>query len=380
MEIRQSPFWWRRILLRAFAYLVWIDKQLFRRSSGDISRPNRIGLFVSIELLGGGVIVSAMVKALKTLYPTAIIYVVGEQERSGRLESFFKSHSWVDGLILCPRRGKSTFSQWIEFYRRLKTYRLDLCVLSPNHSCSDSVFLYLCGIPQLIGAYLPASWTRHDNIENRFLTQRLTEQEIGREPYQLLNFPEAYGRVFMNRRDFRISELVPYLRYQPEDLPGLKTGPLQVVLHPGGPPFRRWPWENFAEVGKKLVRKYDATLFLIGGKDERDIAERVLESIRGTDAEARVYNCCGSTMNQTINYVASAKAYLGNNAGPVQIAVALGTPVVGIFPEGDRRFSGPDAAGLEHCVVSGEVVKDISIEAVWEALEPRLQTEVYAGK
>src|SRR5690606_10723792 len=161
----------------------------FRTPDARAAEPARIGLFVSIELLGGGVIVSSMAKALKSIYPRATIYVVGENERSGRLRTFFAQHSWIDGLIICPRRGKSSFFSWLAFYRRLRRHRLDRCVLSPNHSCADSVFLYLCGIPDIVGAYLPDSWTRHDRVENRFLTKRLTTREIGHEPYQLLNFP-----------------------------------------------------------------------------------------------------------------------------------------------------------------------------------------------
>src|SRR5205085_7679767 len=111
--------------------------------------------------------------------------------RSGKLESFFRNHSWVDELIISPVRGESTFMQWLRFYRRLGKYNLDLCILSPNHSCANPVFLYLCGMPEIVGVYLPKIWPWHEQIENRFFDQRLTAEELG-DLHRLWKFPEAY--------------------------------------------------------------------------------------------------------------------------------------------------------------------------------------------
>jgi len=87
-----------------------------------------------------------------------------------KLESFFKEHSWVDELIICPVRGDSTFGEWVRFYRKLRTYNLMYGILSPNHSCANSVFLYLCGMPEIAASICPRPEPWHEKIEISFST------------------------------------------------------------------------------------------------------------------------------------------------------------------------------------------------------------------
>ena len=289
-------------------------------------------------------------------------------EEDAKLETFFKSHSWVDGVLICPRRGESTFRQWLSFYRKLRSYGFDMCVLSPNHSCSNSVFLYLCGIREIVGAMLPITWPWHRNIENRFLTRRVTTKHM-ENSYRLLSFPEAYGKLLTGREDFKLAELLPFIRFQREQLPNLATARPKVAMHPGGPAHRRWPAENFAAIGARLAEQYDAAVLIIGGKEENDLASHIASRISELCPDAEVYNCCGCSVNQTMNYVANSVLYVGNNAGTMHIPAALGVPIIGIFPESDRWFSGPDKLGESHVVLARDNVADIPVREVSVAIE-----------
>jgi len=147
------------ILLRSLAMLVYCVRMIlspirtFRRKKTNC--PSAADSDVcKYGLLGGGIVISAIAKLLKSVYPGPDL-CGGGTAQSGKLESFFKEHSWVDELIICPVRGDSTFGEWVRFYRKLRTYNLDVCILSPNHSCANSVFLYLCGMPEIVGVYLP---------------------------------------------------------------------------------------------------------------------------------------------------------------------------------------------------------------------------------
>ncbi|HSR70507.1 MAG TPA: glycosyltransferase family 9 protein [Acidobacteriota bacterium] len=368
MEIKKRALLTRAVL-RSVAWPAYWKKRLTggSRNGADRPKPSRIALFVSMELLGGGIIISSMVKAIRQLYPEATVYIVGEHHRSGKLEGFFKKHSWVDELIICPPRDNSTIRDWIKFYRKLRSYKLDMAVLSPNHSCSDSVWLHLCGIPEIVGCYLPKTWDKLGLIENLFLTGRLTERQIGDGPYRLLNFPEAYARTITGRDDLKIEELVPYIRY--EDTVELPREGAKVTLHPGGPSIKRWPVEKFIELGKRLAQVHDAALYIIGGKPEAHLAKQITEGIIEDFPQAKVVNCCGCSLNDSMAYIAHSTIYVGNNTGPVQIAVALGVPVVGVFREQDRWFSGPDAAGDRHYVVSRPDLNNLSVDEVWSVIE-----------
>jgi ADP-heptose:LPS heptosyltransferase len=370
MEIRKAKYGWKRLLLRSIAWTLYlarpIQSPLITRKTQKKAHP-RIALFVSMELLGGGVMISGIAKVLKYAYPNAKVYVVGEQHRSGRLESFYKTHSCVDDLIICPVRGNSTFGQWWRFYRKLREYKFDVCVLSPNHSCANTVFLYLCGIPEIVGVYLPEIWPWHKEIENRFCTRRLTSEEMNSA--RLWSFPEAYGKLFTRKKDFRMTELGPFVRFKDEELPQTTNGP-RVVIHPGGLPHKRWQSDKFAEIATRLVEKYNATLFIIGGPEEQELAEAVKQQVASKSPGAQIYNCSGCSLNRTMNYIAKSNLYIGNNAGTVQIAVALGTPVVGIYAEADQWY-GPDAVSQDHSIICRSNVEDVSVREMWESIEKR---------
>lgn len=372
MEIKKrAPL--TRALLRTIAWSAYGWRKL-RGQAGQRAphegKVSRIGLWVSMELLGGGIVISSIVRTLRNLYPDAKIYIVGEQHRSGTLEGLFKDHSWVDGLIICPDRKKSSLAEWIPFYRTLRSHRLDMAILSPNHSCSDSVWLYMCGIPHIVGCYLPKTWDKLGWIENRFLTASVTTTQIGEGPYRLLEFPQAYARTLTGRDDLVLEELVPWVRFRDEAPQAPASGP-RVTIHPGGPPIKRWPVEKYAEIARMLVQHYGASLYIIGGKPEAELADQIARTVQEAVPGASATNCCGGSLNDTMNCIARSALYVGSNTGPYQIAVALGVPVIGVFREQDRWFSGPDAAGERHCVVSRPVLANLSVDEVWSAIERR---------
>jgi len=131
--------------------------------------------------------------------------------------------------------------------------------------------------------------------------------------------------MFTGRKDFKLAEMVPFIRFS--DTLQTGEGP-RVTFHAGGPAHRRWPVERFAELGRMLIQRYGATVYIIGGEEEQDLARQIKKSIDRVVPDGKVLNCCGCSLNETMNYVAHSQLYVGNNAGTLQIAVALGTPVV----------------------------------------------------
>ncbi len=377
MEIKKARYWWKRAFLRTFVVApILLAKKtagLLGKGAAPRKDPERVALFVSMELLGGGILITSISKTVKQLYPKSRVFLVGEQHRAGKLEKFYTAHSWVDEVIICPVRGQTTFSDWIRFYRKLRSYKLDMCILSPNHSCSDSVWLYLIGIRNIVGAYLPDSWERHGWIENRFLSKKLTraQMSLDREAgYRLMYFPRGYARTLTGNVDMELQDLVPFLRYRETELPGQAKGPM-VTMHPGGPQKKRWHPEGYAAIGRMMVQRFGVTILIIGGPPEAELGEQVANDILAACPEGQVVNCCGSSMNTTINCIARSKMYIGNSAGPIYLAMALGTPIVGVFRGKDRWFSGPDACGDQHRLVSNEFIERISISEVWSTVQYR---------
>jgi heptosyltransferase-2 len=105
------------------------------------------------------------------------------------------------------------------------------------------------------------------------------------------------------------------------------SGECLVGMHPGaGHPKRLWPLDRFVEVGRFLRRELGATVLIVGGPEDRAIAERLEQSLDGA-----AVNLAGElTIRQTAALLEHARLMIANDSGPMHLAVAASIPVVEI--------------------------------------------------
>ena len=117
---------------------------------------------------------------------------------------------------------------------------------------------------------------------------------------------------------------------------GIQRDALVVSIHPGAS-WRPKAWypERFAEVARQLIEKYSAEVFFVGGREDRDIAERLRSLVPGPHAHFAL----GSSLGETAALMHRSRLFVGNDGGPAHIAAACGTPVVALFgPADPQRF------------------------------------------
>lgn len=147
----------------------------------------------------------------------------------------------------------------------------------------------------------------------------------------LLNLVEAVGTAFTPERHTiatpaeRLPPLSDALRNDFAEL----LAHDYVVIHPAaGTPLRQWSPAFFGRLIDLLAEEDDMRIALIGGPDERDIAERVLASVKRQD---RVFNLVGrSKLSEVPRIMAESVLFVGNNSGPSHIAAGLGVPTVAV--------------------------------------------------
>jgi ADP-heptose:LPS heptosyltransferase/GT2 family glycosyltransferase len=122
-------------------------------------------------------------------------------------------------------------------------------------------------------------------------------------------------------------------------------GPAQrrrlVCIHPGvGATSRQWPVEHYAALIDLLVAGHRVLVAVIGGPDEAEIADRVIERVHHREA---VQSFVGKVkLSELPALLASSALYVGNNSGPKHIAAGLGVPTIGIHSGAvDAREWGP---------------------------------------
>jgi ADP-heptose:LPS heptosyltransferase len=119
-----------------------------------------------------------------------------------------------------------------------------------------------------------------------------------------------------------------------------------VCVHPAaGNEMRQWPERHFAGIINLLLDTEDIDIAVIGGPDESDTANRVLDMVNEKD---RVYMLAGKfKLNELPLFLDSCALFIGNNSGPKHIAAHLGVPTIGVHSGVvDAREWGPigDAA------------------------------------
>ena len=109
------------------------------------------------------------------------------------------------------------------------------------------------------------------------------------------------------------------------------------VLSPGGGWISKcWPAERYGELHRRLARRFGYGGVVSFGPGERALAES-LRQAAGEPAPLLLE----MDLPQLIAALRRARLFIGGDSGPLHLAVALGTPVVGIYGPTDPARNGP---------------------------------------
>lgn len=129
----------------------------------------------------------------------------------------------------------------------------------------------------------------------------------------------------------------PQHRRRAQEALAAVRGEAIIALHLGaGFPSKRLPITTFAKVAKALSRNGSRCLVLIGGAEDRPLADEFL-SAASLD---NVIDLVGSlSLLETAAVLERCQLFLGNDSGPMHMAAAVGTPVVCCFgPSEPHRY------------------------------------------
>jgi heptosyltransferase-2 len=221
--------------------------------------------------------------------------------------------------------------------------RFDLALALPN-SLESALGLFLVGVPTRVGY----------NSDARRLLLNLAvsgrRQLAGlHQVYYYLALLQAFGELESFRhpalylREWEIADAAQTLAEA--KLPGY--GPW-VGLSPGAAYglAKRWPPERFAALGAALHEEFGARLVLLGGPEERPVADTVKANLPGP-----VLDLVGRTnLRQALGVLSRLRLLVTNDSGLMHAAAALRVPLVAIFGSTDPAATCPftDRATVLH--------------------------------
>ena len=160
------------------------------------------------------------------------------------------------------------------------------------------------------------------------------------------------------------------------------TGGNYAILNPGGGwPTKLWSVDRFGKLADQLWARYGIRSLVTFGPGELELAEGVRQASTSGKAQPVALSLKGF-----YSLVQKARVYVGGDTGPTHIAVAAGTPIVGLFGPTEWWRNGsprPEDICVERndidCRVdchrrscSKWICMDIDVERVMRAVEQRL--------
>lgn len=118
------------------------------------------------------------------------------------------------------------------------------------------------------------------------------------------------------------------------------TGEYMVVGPGGSWRAKCWPADRYGELCRELGKRSDVRIVVIHGPGEKSAAEEVLRAA----APARPA-ILATTIEELMGLLAHARFLIAADSGPLHLAAALGTPVVGLYGPTDPARNGPFVPG-----------------------------------
>lgn len=155
-----------------------------------------------------------------------------------------------------------------------------------------------------------------------------------------------------------------------------------IVSPGGGWASKCWPAERYGALHRALVERYGWRGVISFGPGERNLAENVQHSAGSPEPLVELFN-----LPQLIALLRRAKFLVAADTGPLHLASALGTPVVGLYGPTDPARNGPfskhdvvvrNASAAETTYrrdkTPASSMLSITVEQVLDAIARRLQT------
>jgi lipopolysaccharide heptosyltransferase I len=132
----------------------------------------------------------------------------------------------------------------------------------------------------------------------------------------------------------------------------------RVVLLPGaGKPQKQWPIDRFAE----LARRIGGDALVVWGPGEEELARNVGAEVAPP-----------TKLRELAWTLKHARLVIGADTGPLHLAAALGTPLIGLYGPTDPARNGPYGQ-LDHVIESFTTTKSMESIAVDDVLRLTLQ-------
>ena len=288
----------------------------------NIKPPHSICI-VRLSALGDVTLLVPTIHTLQQAFPEANITWITSH-------SAYQLLSGIEGVEFIVIDKPRRIADYLRLRKQLRDQRFD--VLLAMQASLRVNLIYPC-----IRAKLKIGFDRQRARDGQWL---FTDQRIPFAEQHLLDSFLAFAQMIgasepVIRWDLDISDADRQWAKQQLG----NGGPLLAINPAASKAERNWPVARFAEVINEAVRRWGVRIVLTGGpaQQEIDIGRQLMARL-----EIPAINLIGQTSpKQLAAVLETADCLLAPDTGPAHIAVAMGTPVIGLYAVAPPKLSAP---------------------------------------
>lgn len=281
-------------------------------------------LVIRLYFIGDVLLSTPVLEALKRRFPAASLSVLVKR----RALDVLLGNPWVDEILLYdePRRGRFALDM------ELRSRRFDLAV-DLTGDLRSSWLLFVSE---------PAFRVGFNHARCGFLLDRRIPYRAERHVVDhLLGSVADVGATLESPEPavFPGEEAASTALCLLDDV-GLGDSPY-LLLSPGANwSYRRWPSERFGALAERAAERHGLRSIVVGSHNDARLVEELVARSGGS-----AVGVAGRTSIRELAALASrARAFVGNDSGPMHIAAAAGCPVVALFGPNTPTLFGPRGA------------------------------------
>ena len=287
-----------------------------------IDPPAHIAL-LRLSALGDATHVVPLVRTLQRQWPaTRITWVIGKGERM-LLEG-------LEGVEFVVYDKKTGVAGMRDLWKRLAPQKFD-ALLQMQLAARANLLAFGIDAPLKIGYDHARSKEGHSLVINRRIPagDHHVLDVLGR-------FAQPLG-VEQTRVEWRLPVPEAAREWAAEQLPG--DTPTLIVSPCSSHALRNWVPERYAAAADHAAREHGYRIAICGGRSE--LERRTADAILAAMKQPAIDLVGRDTLKQLMALLERADILLGPDSGPIHIANALGTKVVGVYACTDAERSGP---------------------------------------
>jgi predicted lipopolysaccharide heptosyltransferase III len=297
--------------------------------------PKKI-LVMRLRGLGDVILATPVIENLHRAFPQAQIDFLTERPSAGILQN----HPALNEVLILDRsrwQKRPLLEQMranLGFIRTVRARRYDL-VIDLFGNPRTAILTYLSGAPVRVGFRFRGRRLAYNHVvEPR--GDRLHAVEFNLDILRALAVPIQSTKLHIEVNEAAAAVIEDFWRAQ-----NLGLYPRVIAFNAfGGWYTKRWPLASFAALGDRLQRELSAKVILLWGPGEWQEVNEITQMMQTEAVLAPP-----TDLLQLAALLGRVQLLIANDSGPMHLAAALNTPVVGIFGPTRPHLQGPWGEG-----------------------------------